>query len=142
MNNEKLIIGKEEGLDESLKKRIFAGFKEHAIEKTGADGLKEISSMTIRDKQKVLGAIVYQEFWGAMHIKYIWVDKHCRNQGIGSKLMDKALQFGQEKKYSFAFVETMSFQALDFYIKHGFQLELTRCGYAKNTSFHYLRRDF
>jgi hypothetical protein len=55
--------------------------------------------------------------------------------------MKKALQYGRDKDCPFAFVETMSFQALDFYQKMGFQLELTRTGYAHGTSFHYLRKD-
>ena len=55
--------------------------------------------------------------------------------------MKNALKYGKENKCPFAFVETMSFQALDFYQKLGFQLEYTRTGYAHGTSFHYLRKD-
>jgi len=56
--------------------------------------------------------------------------------------MEHAFTFGRENKCPFAFVETMSFQAVEFYQKIGFQLEFTRSGYAHGTSFHYLRKDF
>ena len=36
-------------------------------------------------------------------------------------------------KCPFAFVETMGFQALEFYEKCGFKLEFTRAGYARDT---------
>lgn len=45
-----------------------------------------------------------------------------------------------DKACPFAFVETMSFQALDFYRKMGFELEFTRSGYKHGTAFHYLRK--
>jgi ribosomal protein S18 acetylase RimI-like enzyme len=54
--------------------------------------------------------------------------------------MESALKYGRGNKCLFAFVETMSFQALDFYRKVGFELEFTRSGYKHRTLFHYLRK--
>ncbi len=55
--------------------------------------------------------------------------------------MEYALEFGKKRGCQFAFVETMSFQALEFYQKNGFAIDFSREGYARNTSFHYLRKD-
>lgn len=38
-------------------------------------------------------------------------------------------------------VETMSFQAPEFYQKMGFKIEFSRPGYAKNNCFHYLKKN-
>ena len=54
--------------------------------------------------------------------------------------MEYALTYGRDNKCSFAFVETMSFQAIGFYQKIGFELEFTRSGYKRDTSFYYLRK--
>lgn len=86
------------------------------------------------------GAIVVERFWDALHVKYVYVDDHYRNQGIGTRLMQRAIGYGLEQNCPFAFVETMSFQALDFYQKMGFFLDFTRPGYAHGTSFHYLSK--
>jgi hypothetical protein len=56
--------------------------------------------------------------------------------------MKQALQYGRKNNCPFAFVETMSFQAKDFYQKLGFKIEFTRTGFAHGTSFHYMKRDF
>jgi len=56
-------------------------------------------------------------------------------------LIEHVLCYGKEQGCSFAFVETMNFQAPEFYQKLGFQIELKRDGYAGDSSFYYLRKD-
>ncbi len=127
-------------LDE-VKKRIFDGFRSHAIESTGINGLREEPiSFEMFDGIEFVGAIVVQPFWEQLHIKYLFVEKNYRGQGIARQLMNHALEFGIKRGYHFAFVETMSFQAPEFYQKMGFTIEFSRQGYAENTTFHYLKK--
>lgn len=135
-----MIEVKEQLLTEELKKRIYAGFGKHAKAMTGHDEKFDPVAFVANDKGYFAGAIVVELFWGALHVKYIYVDDEYRGKGVGSKLMDCALKYGQSNRCPFAFVETMSFQALDFYRKVGFELEFTRSGYKHGTSFHYLRK--
>jgi ribosomal protein S18 acetylase RimI-like enzyme len=131
---------KQHPLTEGLKKRIYDGFSRHAVAMTGQDEKFDPVAFVAHDKECFAGAIVAELFWGALHIKYIYVEKEYRGKGIGSQLMKCALKYGRDQKCPFAFVETMSFQALDFYQKMGFKLELTRSGYIHGTSFHYLQK--
>lgn len=108
---------------------------------TGYDEKFESLTFVAEDKDTFAGAIVVEQFLGALHIKYVYVDENNRSKGVGRRLMEYAVAFGCENKCPFAFVETMSFQALGFYQKMGFQLEFTRTGYKHGTSFHYLRKD-
>lgn len=129
-------------LEERIKKKIFDGFEKKAIKATGINGLSEEPiSFEIFNEKEFVGAIVVQEFWGQLHIKYLFVEEDYRGQGIATQLMNHALEFGRQRKYSFAFVETMNFQAPDFYQKMGFTIEFSRPGYSKNTIFHYLRKN-
>lgn len=128
-------------LRDEVKKRIFDGFGSHAIESTGINGLSEDPiSFEIFDRTEFVGAIVVQLFWKQLHIKYLFVEKNYRGQGIARQLMNHALEFGIKRGSQFAFVETMSFQAPEFYKKMGFVIEFSRSGYAKNTTFHYLKK--
>lgn len=132
---------KENKLADEMKKKIFQGFSRQAIKSTGVDGLSEDSvSFEISNGDAFIGAIVVQVFWGQLHIKYLFVEENYRSQGIGKELMNHALEFGKKRGCQFAFVETMSFQAPDFYRKMGFTIEFSRPGYAANTSFHYLKK--
>ncbi|MES2198909.1 MAG: GNAT family N-acetyltransferase [Chlamydiota bacterium] len=128
-------------LNEDLKKQIDEGFGQHARAVIGHDEIFDPVAFVAHDKGCFAGAIVVGLFWGALHVKKIYVGDEYRGKGIGSQLMEYALKYGRDNKCSFAFVETMSFQALDFYRKMGFELEFTRLGYKHDTSFHYLRRE-
>lgn len=128
-------------LQENIKKTIYDGFSRHAISMTGYNEKFEPVAFVATDHDRFAGAVVIEKFWGALHIKYVYVDDLYRKNGLGSRLMNHAFEYGIENQCAFAFVETMNFQALEFYKKIGFQLEFTRTGYAHNTSFHYLRKD-
>lgn len=131
-----------EALTPELKMRIFQGFSKHALEMTGMDGKQESIAFTATDAEGgFAGNLTAEIFWGALHIKYLFVEEAYRGQGLARILMEYALQYAREQRCPFAFVETMSFQAPDFYQKMGFSLEYTRHGYAGGASFHYLRKD-
>jgi ribosomal protein S18 acetylase RimI-like enzyme len=130
-----------EPFTETLKKEIFAGFTRHAIEQTGQDGIGEPLAFVAYKESSLAGACVVEHFWGTLHIKFFLVLEQCRGQGLGKKLLSHALTYGRAQQFPLAFVETMSFQALDFYLKSGFTLEYSRTGYIKNLSFHYLKLD-
>jgi ribosomal protein S18 acetylase RimI-like enzyme len=124
----------------ALKEQIYAGFRCHAHEVVGQD-LKGAPVAYVSLNQGTLaGAVVVEPFWGGLHIKYAFVVEDFRGHGLGRRLMESAFEYGRQHNCPFAFVETMSFQALGFYQKLGFELEYTRTGYTKGLAFHYLRR--
>lgn len=134
---------KQQPLSENLKQQIYEGFSRHAISMTGYDEKYEAVAFVAHDeKGSFVGAVVIELFWGALHIKYVYVEDEYRGQGIATMLMNHALAYGQNHQCSFAFLETMSFQALGFYQKMGFELEFSRPGYKHDTSFHYLKKNF
>jgi len=135
-----MIEVRQQSLTEDLKKQIYEGFGRHAKAMTGYDETFDSVAFVASDKGSFVGAVVVQLFWGALHIKNIYIDDEYRGKRVGSRLMECALKYGQSNKCPFAFVETMSFQALDFYRKTGFELEFTRSGYKHGTAFHYLRK--
>lgn len=111
----KLEIRQNKLLDE-IKRKIFQGFARQAITSTGIDGLNEDPiSFEIVNGSEFMGAIVVQLFWNQLHIKYLFVEENYRGQGLARQLMDHALEFGKKRGCQFAFVETMSFQAPEFY---------------------------
>ena len=131
-------------LSSNVKDLIFKGFQEYAYANKGTlgDNLDlPTPSFEAWDNDQFVGAVVAKVFWGQLHIKYLYVDKAYRKQGIATLLIEKALAYGKEQGCAFSFVETLSFQGLGFYQKCGFILEFTRDGYTPNVSFHYLRKD-
>ncbi len=129
-------------LTPKLKDMISSGFREHAIQTVGKDGFGHAITFVAMENGVCTGAIVIHPFWSALHIKHLWVRKGHRRKKIGKRLVTKAFEYGDRHRCAFAFVETMSFQAIGFYQKMGFILEFTRGGYFSGLKLHYLRRDF
>ena len=130
---------KQSVLTAELKKHIYECFSKHAVASTSLDGLnQEPVSFEIRNNNELIGCAVAQIFWGQLHIKYLIVEEKYRGQGYARKLMERVFEYGNQQGCKFVFVETMNFQAPEFYQKLGFKIELKRDGYKNGTSFYYL----
>ena len=132
---------REQPLTDELKRQIYEGFSRHSIATTGHDEKINAVAFVATAGKEFAGAVVVELFWGTLHVKNVYISENYRGQKLGTRLMERAIAYGYTNSCPFAFVETMSFQALGFYQKLCFQLEFTRAGYAHGTSFHYLRKD-
>ncbi|CAO95095.1 GNAT family N-acetyltransferase [Erwinia tasmaniensis] len=60
-----------------------------------------------------------------VRIDYLWISEEARGSGLGSMLMKAAEQEGKRTGCRHALVDTFSFQALPFYVKQGYQLQMS-----------------
>ncbi|MBO4387807.1 MAG: GNAT family N-acetyltransferase [Treponema sp.] len=75
------------------------------------------------DKDKnVIAGILGGTYWGWMHIDILWVDENYRKQGLGSKLLQAAESEAKKRGCHSVHVDTMSWQAPDFYKKYGYKV--------------------
>jgi ribosomal protein S18 acetylase RimI-like enzyme len=79
--------------------------------------------------------------YGCLYVDTLWVDQALRGQGSGTKLMEAAESLGKESECNFMAVNTMDWEALDFYKNLGFYVELERRGFDKDSIFYFLRKD-
>ena len=80
-------------------------------------------------------------FYGCLYVDQLWVDDSFRKKGYGTQLMQLAENLAKEKKCLFMAVNTMHWEALDFYKKLGFYVEFERHGFEKNSIFYLLRKN-
>jgi ribosomal protein S18 acetylase RimI-like enzyme len=80
--------------------------------------------------------------YGWLYVDQLWVDESLRGQGYGTELMKAAERLALEKKCVSAAVNTADWEALEFYKKLGYRVELARYGLANNSIFYFLRREF
>lgn len=71
---------------------------------------------------QILGGIVGEICWNWLEIHYLFVDEPFRKSGYGAMLLNEAEKIAIEKQCEFAKLDTLSFQALDFYIKQGYEV--------------------
>lgn len=61
-------------------------------------------------------------YWNTLYIEMLWVKDEFRNKGCGSKLLCDIENFASEQGCNLVHLETMDFQAKDFYIKNGYEV--------------------
>jgi GNAT superfamily N-acetyltransferase len=69
---------------------------------------------------KKLAGLTGETFGNWLCIHYLFVEDHLRKDGLGSKLLEVAENEARNRGCKYAFVDTFSFQAPEFYIKHGY----------------------
>jgi GNAT superfamily N-acetyltransferase len=78
---------------------------------------------TVRNSEGVLsGGLLGATYLGWLQIQVVWLDDSLRGHGYGSELMAVAETEALRRGCAQSFVETLSFQALPFYEKCGYEV--------------------
>lgn len=105
--------------------------------------LKPVESFGIFFKdssKKILAGLTGYFFYGSLHIDQLWVDPNLRDQGIGSKLILESEIIAKKEGCLFLTVNTMDFQALEFYKKNQFSIEFIREGFFLDSKMYLMRK--
>lgn len=122
--------------------RLIRGITDYAKQQRGFDAL-DFFAFFIRDENNtIVGGCNGGTLYGGLHIDSLWISEVIRNKGWGTKLVHAALTYGAEKNCNFVTVNTMDWEALEFYQKLGFNIEFQRSGFHKNSVFYFLRQEF
>ncbi|WP_053375308.1 GNAT family N-acetyltransferase [Paenibacillus sp. FJAT-27812] len=71
---------------------------------------------------QMYGGLLGEICWNWLEIHYLFVDEGLRKLGYGKKLLIEAEKIAFEKNCDFIKLDTLSFQALDFYQKQGYEV--------------------
>lgn len=88
----------------------------------GPDDITPLHILIRDDAGRVIGGLLGGTYWGWLVVEIVWMHEGLRGQGLGSRLMDMAEAEAIRRGCHSAHLDTMSFQALDFYRKRGYTL--------------------
>ena len=74
------------------------------------------------DAGAVIGGILGVSYWDWMYIEILWIDEKHRKEGLGSKLLAEAEKEAVRRECHHVLLDTFSWQAPDFYKKHGYEV--------------------
>jgi len=72
--------------------------------------------------QAIVGGVIGETYWDWLYIDLLWVKDELRGRGYGHRLLMLAEQEARQRGARNAYLDTFSFQALDFYKQHGYQV--------------------
>ncbi|RIK38183.1 MAG: GNAT family N-acetyltransferase [Chloroflexi bacterium] len=102
------IVGK--GIDEY--NRQYAGDANH----------QELAVFVRDAGGRVIGGLLGDTYYGWLAINLLWIDAAWRGRGYGRALLHAAEAEAVRRGCHHAHLDTLSFQALDFYLKEGYTI--------------------
>lgn len=118
------------------------GLDANAKLKRGYPPVESFAIFLKDENAKIVGGCNGLLYYGCLFIDQLWVDEAYRGQKYGTKLLDAAEKLGKDKGCLFSTLETMDWEALDFYKAHGYVVEMERHGYNDNVVMYLLRKDW
>lgn len=102
---------------------------------------EEVNIFLKDENDNVLGGILGEICWNWLEIHVLIMDDSLRTKGYGTKLLMEAEEIAKEQKCDFIKLDTLSFQALDFYKKHGYEVYGTLPNVGRDFNHYYLKKD-
>ena len=89
---------------------------------------------------EIVGGLTGKTYWNYLDIEYLWVHETHQNKDIATQVMALAEDEARKRGCSYAMLDTYEFQALDFYIKQGYECFGKLDDYCKKYERYYLKK--
>lgn len=83
---------------------------------------QQIAIFARDQKGTIVGGATGEVTWGWLYVDMLWVNEDHRGNGIGSNLMARIEELAREYNVVGYHLGTTDFQALDFYLKRGYEV--------------------
>jgi GNAT superfamily N-acetyltransferase len=95
----------------------------------------------VRDARvRVVGGLEGELRWSWLFVARLWLPDALRGRGIGSALLARAEAFAREQGCTGVYLDTLEFQALDFYRRRGYSVYGVLEGFPPGSRRFYLQK--
>jgi GNAT superfamily N-acetyltransferase len=101
---------------------IGGGLRDYNIQQAGEGHEKLLCYALYAPDHSVMGGIIGETHWNWLFINLMWIREELRGQGYGHQLLLAAEEEGRKRGATHAYLDTFSFQAPEFYQKHGYKV--------------------
>ncbi|MBI5943594.1 MAG: GNAT family N-acetyltransferase [Chloroflexi bacterium] len=121
MNNDYHILPVEKP-DDSMWRVIGGGIHQYNIQQAGPDQGKQLCFVLSAPDGEVAGGLIGETHWGWFYISLLFIKEELRGHGYGHRILTLAEEEARQRGAGNAYLDTFSFQALDFYKRHGYRV--------------------
>ena len=107
---------------DEARKVIWDGLTMHNAAITGFSEHYAVGLYLKTDDGEVMGGLLGNIWAGWLYVDLLWIALPLRGQGHGTALLQAAEALGRERGCHSVMLDTLSFQAPDFYAKHGYEV--------------------
>ena len=100
---------------------IGQGITDFNTEKAGDDHGKNLCFVLKNTQNEILGGVIGMTYWNWLYINLMWIREDLRGHGYGYQLLSSAEEEARKRGSKYAYLDTFSFQAPEFYKKYGYE---------------------
>lgn len=108
--------------DDATWQVVGGGLHQFNVQQVGDSQSHNICFVIYNREQEVVGGLVGETHWGWFYINLMFIKEELRGRGYGQKLLQMAEEEARTLGATRAYLDTFSFQALDFYKKYGYEV--------------------
>jgi ribosomal protein S18 acetylase RimI-like enzyme len=108
--------------ERAIAEQLVAEVNRFNIEATGIQDVREVLVTETGDDGELLGGLYGWCWGGTCWIQALWVREDARKRGLGSRLLQAAEEIARDNGCVQLGLDTHTFQAPDFYARHGFEV--------------------
>lgn len=101
---------------------IGGGIHEYNNQQAGDQHGKTLCFVLYSPEEEIVGGLIGETHWDWFYINLMFVREDLRGVGYGHQLLSLAEDEARKRGAKKAYLDTFSFQAPDFYKKHGYQV--------------------
>ncbi len=101
---------------------IGGGINQYNQQRSGPEGFQRLCFALYAPDGKVAGGLIGEIYWGWFHILLLFVIEELRGDGHGHQLLTQAEEEARKRGATNVFLDTLSFQAPEFYKQHGYRV--------------------
>lgn len=101
---------------------IGKGLQNFNTQHAGEEGFQRICYALRSSTEEIVGGALGEMYWGWFHLDLMWVKEELRGHGYGHRLLLMIEQDAKKRGAKSVFLDTFSFQAPDFYLRHGYHV--------------------
>jgi GNAT superfamily N-acetyltransferase len=119
MNQEYRIVYVEKP-EESAWGIIGQGLHNYNVQHAGDTNFQRLCFILQADDETIAGGVLGEIHWDWLYIDLMWVSESQRGCGHGQRLLEAIEEEARQRGAKNVYLDTFSFQAPDFYKKHGY----------------------
>ena len=101
---------------------IGGGISNFNQQKAGEDKGRNLCFVICDPDDSVVGGVIGSIFWKWLHVDLMWIREDLRGQGYGQHLLTSLEEEARKQGVKYAYLDTFSFQAPEFYKKYGYRV--------------------
>lgn len=89
-------------------------------QRAGEANYKPLTIFLREADNNLVGGLLGSTYWQWLHVELFWIHESWRKQRYGDAMLAAAEQEAMRRGCEYAYLDTFSFQALEFYQKRGY----------------------